>query len=412
MRKKGSGTVYYDKANECWVARYPVGTGKNGRTVYKTKRASSKKDAMALLRELEAAFRRDELVPGPRETLKNFALWYLESAASQRLKPNTRTKYLSDLARYVFPRLGAVPLTEIKPEELIDLFEELQIDLGLSAATVNGVRKVISAIFTRAIRLGKCRINPVAMTDRVQPLAGEKPHVMEPWTQEESIRALKAVRDSSLDAVLHLALCCGLRLGEILGLHWEDVDYQKGLLWVNSTLSETTFVGPTGKGKTELIIGDPKSKSSRRPVPLNRMTMEALQRHGASQIDLRMRARDRDQWTDSGLVFTNSTGDPVYPSNVRNRFQTFCRANGIRYIRPHDLRHTFAVLALEQGQALAGVAQMLGHESMDFTKRVYAKYVHSLSEEVSEALQSALNPDGELRGIRNREVMTTYRDNS
>ena len=410
MRKKGSGTVYFDEANQCWLARFPVGKGKNGRTAYKSKRASSERKATALLREMENAFYRDELVPGPRETFKDFALWYLESSASQKLKPNTRSKYIDDLTRYAFPAIASFPLTEVKPEHLINLFEKLQIEFGLSAATINGVRKAISGVFTRAIRLQKCRVNPVKMTDKIQPLSGETPHVMEPWTQIEAIRVLSLVRDTSVDAFVYLALCCGLRPGEILGLHWSDIDFNKSTLWVNGTLSETTFRMPNGKGKTELIIGEPKSKSSRRPVVLNRLAIEALQRHGASQVDQRMQARRAEGWTESGLVFTNKSGGAVYPSNVRDRYRTFCEQHDIRYIRPHDIRHAFAVLALEQGQDLAGVSQMLGHESMDFTKRIYAKHIHALSERVSEALQEALDPDSIRRAVHDREIPTTYQD--
>jgi len=388
MNAKGKGTVYFNKASGAWVAKCPVGR-REGKTLYKTKNAPSERIARQELRKLQERFQQGKLVAGPKKSFREVAQYYLENVAPNKIRESSRSKYIDDLTRHAYPTIGAMPITEVTPEDLIALFNALQTSKGLASASVNGVRKAVSGVFTYAYKNGLVLHHPVKRTEKIQPSPGEKKQVFEPWTEDECYEALMAVIGDPLDAWLQIALSTGMRGGEILGLHWADIDYSKGVLWVKYTMSETTTRLPNGAGKTMLIANPPKTPESLRAMHLSPIVLQALGRHRAFQAKKKLLAGER--WRDQDLVFTNDIGGPVYRSNYRDRFETFCKRNSLRYIRPHDLRHTFAVIALDRGMDITGVSQVLGHSNINITKKEYAKYVHTMSVEVMNCVSDVLS---------------------
>jgi integrase len=407
MNAKGKGSVYYDRTNQTWIARFPIGR-RNGKTIFKTKRATSEKAAKVARRELEQLHLERKLVAGQRKTFKAFADWYLEGPARNKLKENSRSKYIDDLTRHVFPYIGHMGLTEISPEDLMDLFSLLQREKGLSAASTNGVRKAVSGIFTNAVRLERRTSNPVKATEKVQPLDTEIEKIDEPWTQKEAINALRVAElyEDPLDPFIHLALATGMRAGEILGLHWQDIDFQKEVLWVKYSLGEIPVRLPNGRSTTQLMLTEPKTAGSRRPIPLCEWLCESLWRHRSRQSSTRLCRGG--SWNDQGLVFTTKVGGPVYRSNYRDRVVTMCKKNNLRYISPRDMRHTFAVISLEQGEQLASVSQIMGHSSIDITKQIYARYIHTMSQSVTNSVEKALDPRREFHQLVERVIPTTH----
>ena len=155
-----------------------------------------------------------------------------------------------------------------------------------------------------------------------------------------------------------MCLYLGLRRGEALGLKWEDVDLDAGTLKVRRTLKEGTRFLPDGSGLTRPVCDEPKTKSSRREIPLPQPCVLALHRQRNRLKALRLAAGSA--WQDSGFVFTNPLGGAVYASSVYQMFVRFTRSCGLRYVRIHDLRHTTAVLMLENEVPLEAVGQVLG----------------------------------------------------
>lgn len=174
-----------------------------------------------------------------------------------------------------------------------------------------------------------------------------------PLDAGEALRLLEAAEEDRLHALYFLALTCGLRQGELLGLRWSAIDHDKGTLTVRRQLQ---WLGKPAKA----VFSEPKTAKARRTVALPSLAVSALRRHRSRQAEERLALADI--WQDeTGLVFTSTVGTPISPSHLRNRsFGPLLDRACLPHIRFHDLRHTTATLLLGQGVHPKLVQEQLG----------------------------------------------------
>ncbi|GGW42892.1 integrase [Streptomyces albaduncus] len=202
-----------------------------------------------------------------------------------------------------------------------------------------------------------------------------------PLTAAEARRFLDAARADRLHALYELALRAGLRKGELLGLHWEDLDLRTGTASVQRSLQRTR----TG-GLTHLPT---KTRASERRIALPTECVRSLKEHKERQAKEREAAGSA--WQDSGLVFTTPACRPLDPANLTRRFRSFLNRAGLRRIRFHDLRHSTATLLLEQGVDLVVIRELLGHAHIGVTAGVYAHVRLRLQRQAIATLGDALD---------------------
>lgn len=202
------------------------------------------------------------------------------------------------------------------------------------------------------------------------PRLGE---TLQTWSGDEVAAFLAAVRDDRLYAAWHLAISTGMRRSELLGLRWQDVDLALARASVRQVL---THIGH------QVVVGEPKTKRSRRAVALDKDTVVVLREWRRTQAADRLAAGPA--WQDSGYLFTREDGRCVHPDTFSYWFEKHLRRSGLRKIRFHDLRHTHASLALQAGVSAKVVCNRLGHASVAFTLDVYSHVVPSLQEEAAE----------------------------
>ncbi len=207
-----------------------------------------------------------------------------------------------------------------------------------------------------------------------------QPRRFRPLTAAEARQFLEAAHADRLHALYELALRTGLRKGELLGLHWEDLDLTTGTASIRHSLQRTR----TG-GLTHLPT---KTRASERRIALPTECIHSLKEH--KQQHGKERETAGSAWQDSGLVFTTPTGRPLDPANLTRRFRSFLERAGLRRIRFHDLRHSTATLLLEQGVDLVVIKELLGHAHIGVTAGVYAHVRLRLQRDAIDALGHAL----------------------
>jgi integrase len=204
-------------------------------------------------------------------------------------------------------------------------------------------------------------------------------HVLSP---EEARQLLNAARGDRLEALYFLALATGMRQGEILGLHWKDVDLDGGAVHVRFTMHHMAG---------GFIFTEPKSSRSRRRIELANAATAALRRHRVAQAEERLKAGVG--WNDQDLVFTSLSGAPIDGSNLlRKRFHPLLVKAGLQKIRFHDLRHTAATLLMGQGIHPKIVSEMLGHSNIAITMDLYSHVTPTMQKEAARALDVLLRP--------------------
>jgi len=226
---------------------------------------------------------------------------------------------------------------------------------GLAASTMVHVFHVLRIALNEAVRVGRLRANPCA---RVR--APEVRHTaISPWDADEINRFLDTASSLRYGPLYQTAIATGLRKGELLGLKWSDVDYERGTLRVERQRLRTGAFGPT------------KSDAGVRTIGLNALAVEALRAQKKQQAEDRLRAGSR--WANPHeLVFTTSRGTSPTAWALWCAFADATTKAGVRPIRIHDLRHACATLLLTAGEELAVISKVLGHADYSTTLKVYA----------------------------------------
>lgn len=350
---KGRSGVYFRETAA--GRRYEVSwTDTEGRRRWRTvPGVNNLADALALLEEERAKTRRGERpVPAKAPRLAEFADEWL--ASKTRLRERTREKYEVNLRLHVKPRLGRLRVSDVRVDDVVGLIRELERS-GLSGSTVGGVLVALGGLLNEAVYRGLLPTNPVRLLrrdDRPVRQVKEK-RVLDP----DEIERLLDAAIATYRPLLATAVSSGLRLSELLGLRWCDVDFDAGLLHVRHQWDRSGVYSPL------------KTKASKRSVPLGSALSRLLAEH---KLGSRFSSPEDP-------VFASANGNPFCWRNVERRgMDRAVKDAGLDSVpgrrRPtlHDLRDTFASGLIEAGLDVVQVSRLMGHADPAITLRVYA----------------------------------------
>ena len=207
---------------------------------------------------------------------------------------------------------------------------------------------------------------------------------VEARSPEEARAFLQAARGDRFEALYMVAVTCGLRRGELLGLKWTDLDLGEGRV---KTLRVARQLQRLSDGSGLQLVAPKGGKG--RTVRLPPLAVEALKAHRARQAEEKLRAGSL--YEDTKLVFATEIGTPLEASNVdRRSFKPLLEEAGLRDIRFHDLRHTCATVLLSEGVNPKLVQELLGHVDIKMTLGTYSHYLPSMGDQTAAAMESAL----------------------
>ena len=369
-RRRGNaeGSVY-QRADGRWVAQVkPV----DGTRVYRY--ARTRAEAAAKLTLLLKAASDGLPMPPERQTVGAYLEEWLETTAKPGLRPASYVSYAGIVRGHLVPELGKVPLSRLTPQQVQAMMNR-KLEAGLSPRRVDYLRGVLRRALNDALRWGLVARNVATL---VRPPKRERFEIR-PLDPAQARAFLEAVRGDRLEALYSVALAIGLRQGEALGLRWEDVDLEAGLLHVRKALQRID---------EQWQFVEPKSPRSRRTVHLPAVVVESLWAHRAAQREERLLAGA--EWEDWGLVFTTPLGRPLDASNVTHAFQRHVARAGLPRQRFHDLRHACASLLLAQGVNPRVVMEVLGHSQITLTLDTYSHVIPALQVEAAARMDTLL----------------------
>lgn len=359
------------RANGSWTIQVYAGkdpeTGRK-RYVSRTVRGS-KKDAEAALANLVRAQETGLDLSAARLTVSAFLDRWLE-VSKERVKPRTHFRYAELMRLHVNPTLGATQLTKLRPLHIEELYGRLR-KQGLSGTTVLQIHRVLHAAFNQAVRWQLLERNPADAVKAPRKSTQETSSL----TAEEIPKLLAAIEGQFIELPTLIALGTGMRLGEVLGLRWQDVDLTTATARVRQTLQVT------------MRFDTPKSHRSTRTLSLPAFLVDALKRHRKSQNERRLMLGE--SWHEFDLICERGDGQPLRPDTISKQFRTVARAADLD-VTFHGLRHTHASLMLAAGADLKVTSSRLGHSSISITADLYTHVASDQDRRAAEALNAHL----------------------
>jgi integrase len=306
------------------------------------------------------------------QTVEAYLTTWLNVWARPKARPATFTTYEMYVRRHLVPSLGRIQLDKLTPDHVQDMLNRKAAEL--SPRSVNHLRAILRTALNRAAKTGLVVRNVAALAEPPK-VTREEMHFL----TAEQARQLIELADEDHQALYRVALNMGLRRGELLGLRWSDVKFDRNELTVNYALQ-------TVDGKPVLV--EPKTTKSRRTLTMPSSVAGALRSHKARQNAERL--QQGDKWIDMDLVFCGAHGLPLDGSALTKGFQRFLRAAKLPRIRFHDTRHTCAALLLSRGTPLLDVSALLGHSSPTLTLNTYGHVMPEAGSQVATAMEAII----------------------
>jgi integrase len=365
-RANGDGSLRR-RSDGRWEARYVL--FEDGRIIRRSIYARTREEASKTLRQALKA--RDDGAPLPtgRATVAEYLReWFV--GATPSLRATSVTRYRQCIEDHLIPGVGRHRLIDLRPAH-VQTFYTRELEAGISPATVRLIHAVLHRALEQAVRWNRVTRSVADLVD-LPRLPRTEAGSLGPG---EVRRVLVALEGHRLEALFVIALTAGLRRGELLALRWQDVELDAGALHVRGTLA------PDGG------ITEPKTRTSRRRVPLGPLGLAALRRHRLAQAAERLRA---DPWDERDLVFTKERGGPLALITLQRAWWRALEAAGCQRLPFHATRHTAASLMVAAGVNPRVASERLGHATVAMTMDRYSHLTDAVRTDAANAIDAVL----------------------
>jgi integrase len=356
-------------------------------------KAKSDRAAEKLLAKFITEVEAGDFSQPSKVTFQEFVKKWLRDYAEAELAPKTLVWYKQLLEARILPSFGDKKLEKIKPIDLIEFYSSLRTkhkyfklfgdgrrkeltSKGLSDKTIRHHHGVICAIFEKAIKW--------------QVLKGDNPahHVDAPKVERKKAKCydieqaevmLKALEKEDLKhrIAVMMALTTGARLGEIMGLEWQDIDIKSKTLEIRQASQYLP-----GKG---VFLKDPKTETSKRKMSVHSGLLKLLEAYKADQQEKGYLCADNNR------LFVTWDGKPMHPGSMSKWFPKFLTRNKLPRIKFHELRHTNATFLISRGIDVQTVAGRLGHSTSVTTQNIYSHYLQSKDKQVADLMEETFS---------------------
>jgi len=367
---KGNGSVR-QRENGTWEARCTI----NGKR--KSFYGEKQSDVLKAMRAAQAAADSGAYFEPQRINLAKWLDLWLDEYVKPSSKPLTYTTYKSRIDTHIKPALGGIKLTALNSTKIQVFYNDLLRVNELSPKTIKNIHGILHKALDQALKLRYIGLNPADAC--ILPRVEKKE--IKPLNETEIAAFLVEIQnDEPLRDLFTVALFTGMREGEICGLSWDSVNFKDGTITVKQQLCKEKekggqhYIAPTKNDKMRTLTAAP-------------FVMDILKRVQETQRSDQLALGSA--WQNSfNLVFTDKAGRFIYPQTAFKHFKAIAAKIGRPDARFHDLRHTYAVTALQEGDDIKTVQQNLGHATASFTLDVYGHVSEKMKKESAARMQS------------------------
>lgn len=383
--KINKGTIFNSKRNgkDYFTAQITIGYDDSGNRIRKSFSSFDKKEVKSKL--LEYSYKCDKnILTVSSETI--FQDWYHEWLFQYRkldLKPSSFQRYESIYRNYILDTdFGNTKLSDIKK---INCQKHLnKISETKTSATARTVKKCISTCLKAAVDEDIILKNYCSQVKL--PQAEHKANRYKHFTEEEQKEIINHLKLTAVDMAIKLDFATGLRLGELTGLKWSDIDFSQCTVDINKALKQVQIIESDTVRKSELILQTPKTQESIRIIPIPTSLISDLKKWKHEQKLIMMKHKDIFQ--DNDFVFTNELGEPLEQRKLPRRLEKIQKDLDMPYRNFHCIRHTYATRLFEANVNVKIVQGLLGHKDIATTLNIYTHVSNSKQTEAVNKLNS------------------------
>ncbi|MGM0175363.1 tyrosine-type recombinase/integrase [Enterococcus sp. DIV0800] len=345
------GENIYKRKDGRWEGRYPIGNKIDGKIRYRSIYGKTYQEVKIKLYPLKIESASKMLSKGKCATpFYKWAFYWLDSIKGD-IKPSTYASYRYKLEHYIFPYIGEIALNQLEYDTLRSLVEEWK--KKYKPSSIHVYFQLLKGCLAAAVKKSLVTLNPcreIILPKRKK----SKIHALKKQEQKKLENAARTVSGQK-GLPLLISLQAGLRIGEIAGLKWENIDFDNKTITVEQTYQRISIFKKRDK-KTSLVYQEAKTEASKRVVPMtNELFLKLKEKRKNSQYE---------------FVFTSGSR-PCEPRLLTYHFQNIVKKAGLFSIHFHQLRHTFATRCLEKNHDIASISRLLGHASTRMTLDVY-----------------------------------------
>ena len=382
-----------DKGNDKYMVRVFLGRDEKGKVKFHNKTIKGKREAQAYLAKMTNQKNEGIISDSGRVTVKEHMETWLESVVKNRVRVKTYLDY-KDLTRLnITPIIGNIRLDKLKPEQIQILYNDM-LKRNLSPRTVRYTHTILNNSLKQAVKWNRIYRNPAELVD----LPRQEKKEMTALSPEQTKVFMEAITYSPWKAIFSLLIDSGMRPGEALGLKWDDVDFENSRVTINRSLTRIPKNSDPELYLLKIILNignwiiqEPKTKRSRRTIPLTKHIINDLREHQIKQKQQKLKAKP-GTYTDQSFIFAANNGEPMSEQNIYNRhFKPILKYARLPSIRLYDLRHSCATLLLSAGENPKVVSERLGHASIVLTLDTYSHVLPDMQKSATDKMEDLLS---------------------
>lgn len=380
-RSNGEGSIVKNMRNGIqigWRASITIGTDDKGKLVRKQFTGKTQQDVKNKLQEykkqiLMGVLNEDKL------TVSDWFYSWLFDYRKQDLKPKSFQRYHGIYKNYIENTdFGNIKLNDLRTTHLQRHYKKL-LDNGTTPTTIRQINTNLKTCLNEAERQGYIQKNWCKLVTLPKKEDNKEVKVL---TKQEQEKFLEAIKGHELELLYIVALGTGLRIGEILGLKWSDIDFKNNELHVNRSLQKVALYEDDKIIGYEVVESTPKTKNSLRTIPVPQNIIKKLKAHKKEQNELILLLQE--EYNNKNYVFCNKLGKPIEDKRPGRNLKTILTSIGIEPIKFHALRHTYATRLFEAGIPPKTVQHLMGHSDIETTMNIYT---HVMKEQKLKAIE-------------------------